>query len=660
MIVERDHFRHCYETLRKDGFQTPILIYVSTSDVDALCACRILKSMLQSDKVPFSVFPVAGEEELRKRGQDIPDDEQERAIVLINCGGTEDVREIMDLKVNCRAFVLDSHRPLNLMNVSEDNKDVYVIRDDAKEGEDDFPEMDTDSDEEDDDEEENSSSDDDVDEDEAERRREIQRERRREKEAQKESPGRVQERRRKRKEERLEYYGRGSYYGRSAGLCAFDMAFDMKKEGLEKNLLLWLAIVSLTDQLAHQRVSQETYKQYCFDLMSQVSNQINEKNSEKALEDGTMVKVFEDRKITIEVEELRFEMMRHWNLYDAMLHSPYVVTRLQTWKESGVHLLDSLLATCGLSLHDAKQKFSHMGPNVEKQMREKLKEHAGSHSGLHDLTYWSFTYQHGFKVKMSAMDVVYAATAILENYSGCDGNMDDDDDERMENDENRNIENDMDIRDHSNDNNTRRKSVGGGGIEDDGTPESSAAAFWTASKVLSLNNWEETSNGLQRAMRVQRALIRQGGFALSNKGAIKTLGSLRYFSLTDHGSPADVDLFKHPLTLLRLALFLQDALRQVKKVLRPLIVVGPSMVDPNYSLVVGVTEKPQTDSVENKGNFFMHSYKRAATQMRAHTKHGSFEGSVVQVAKTDLPEFLESLSDIDAERVARQALASMY
>jgi len=46
--------------------------------------------------------------------------------------------------------------------------------------------------------------------------------------------------------------------------------------------------------------------------------------------------------------------------------------------------------------------------------------------------------------------------------------------------------------------------------------------------------------------------------------------------------------------------------------------------------------------------------------VRAHTKHGSFEGSVVQVAKTDLPEFLESLSDIDAERVARQALASMY
>ena len=106
--------------------------------------------MFQSDNVPFSVFPVSGSEELRKRGKEIPDDEQNRAIVLINCGGTEGVREMMDLKVNCRAYVLDSHRPLSLQNVSEENKDVYVIRDDSKKGDDYFPEMDTDSEEDDD------------------------------------------------------------------------------------------------------------------------------------------------------------------------------------------------------------------------------------------------------------------------------------------------------------------------------------------------------------------------------------------------------------------------------------------------------------------------------------------------------------------------------
>ena len=86
---------------------------------------------------------------------------------------------MMDLKVNCRAYVLDSHRPLSLQNVSEENKDVYVIRDDSKEGDDYFPEMDTDSEEDDDgrrneDEAESDfSSDDDDDEEETARRKQI-------------------------------------------------------------------------------------------------------------------------------------------------------------------------------------------------------------------------------------------------------------------------------------------------------------------------------------------------------------------------------------------------------------------------------------------------------------------------------------------------------
>ena len=648
MLVERDKFRYAYEELRKDGHHAPILIICNATSVDTLCCYRILKAMLRSDNVAYSVHAITSTEELKRKGEEIPDDEEIRAVVLINCGGTVDVKEVMGLKENCRAFVFDSHRPLSLENVSEENKDVLVVRDDKREGEDYFPELDTDDDD------DESSSEDDDDEDALRRRREIKQERKRLRaeqrmasQVEKESPRTVMMRRQKRRQERAEYLVRGSYYGRPAGLCAFDMAHSMQKEGLEKNLLLWLAIVSLSDQLAHQRVSNETYQNYCLELMTQVSNQINENtHSERSLEDGTIVKVFEDRKITIE-EELRFEMMRHWNLYEAMLHSPYVVTRLQTWKESGVNLLDSLLVHCGLPLQAAKQKFSHMSPNMEKQMREKLKEHAGSHGGLHELTYWSFTYQHGFKVKMSAMDIVYAATAVLENFTGSEG--------FVENGEN------MDVDKNNNEKNNsmmRRKSVGGGD-EDDGTPDSAAAAFWTASKILSLMDWEETSNGLQRAIRVQRALIRQGGFALSNKGAIKTIGSLRYFSLTDHGSPADVDLFKHPLTLLRLALFLQDALRQVKRVHRPLVVVGPSLNDPNYSLVVGVTEKPQTDSAESGGNFFMHSYERAARQVRANMKHGAFEASVIQVAKTDLSEFLEALSDIDAERVANAAMRNL-
>jgi cell division control protein 45 len=54
-------------------------------------------------------------------------------------------------------------------------------------------------------------------------------------------------------------------------------------------------------------------------------------------------------------EELRFTLFKHWNLYDAMLHSSYVASRLGIWKERGRKRLTGLLAKmgCAASLHVA-------------------------------------------------------------------------------------------------------------------------------------------------------------------------------------------------------------------------------------------------------------------------------------------------------------------
>jgi cell division control protein 45 len=159
-------------------------------------------------------------------------------------------------------------------------------------------------------------------------------------------------------------------------------------------------------------------------------------------------------------------------------------------------------------------------------------------------------------------------------------------------------------------------------------------------------------------MRAQRALMRQGGLALANKAVIRTVGGLRYFSLLDHGSPADLPFFKHPLSLLRLALFLQDALRTVKKIERPLVVVGPCVdAEKGMAMVVGVTGKPNNDDTAG-GNHFAHSFRRAAEHTRAKFRHDSFEASVLTVAERNLGEFMESLSDFDAERLARERMAA--
>ena len=70
-------------------------VYVSTADVDSCCAFRILKSMMCSDGIPFSAYPVGGYQELQNLGDKLPKDGQNRSIVLINCGGTENVKELL-------------------------------------------------------------------------------------------------------------------------------------------------------------------------------------------------------------------------------------------------------------------------------------------------------------------------------------------------------------------------------------------------------------------------------------------------------------------------------------------------------------------------------------------------------------------------------------
>jgi CDC45-like protein len=49
-------------------------------------------------------------------------------------------------------------------------------------------------------------------------------------------------------------------------------------------------------------------------------------------------------------DELRFALFRHWNLYDAMYHSPYVASKLGIWKERGRKKLSGLLAKMGCVL----------------------------------------------------------------------------------------------------------------------------------------------------------------------------------------------------------------------------------------------------------------------------------------------------------------------
>lgn len=126
--------------------------------------------------------------------------------------------------------------------------------------------------------------------------------------------------------------------------------------------------------------------------------------------------------------EPRFLLIRHWSLYDSMLHSPYLFSRLKTWSESGIKRLHKLLAKMGVSLAQCKQSYTHMDMMLKRELRAKLlkygslynldemvpsvdtdgRDRAGAKDG------WGFVRSWGWRATLSAQDVGVVIGALLE------------------------------------------------------------------------------------------------------------------------------------------------------------------------------------------------------------------------------------------------------
>jgi cell division control protein 45 len=105
------------------------------------------------------------------------------------------------------------------------------------------------------------------------------------------------------------------------------------------NDLLWLAILSITHQYIASKIDRDQYEVY----HGLFTDEVARLNAEPL---GTKMPNPDDRSIA-NSEELRFMLFRHWNLYDAMLHSGYVASRMGIWREKGRKKLQGLLAKMG-------------------------------------------------------------------------------------------------------------------------------------------------------------------------------------------------------------------------------------------------------------------------------------------------------------------------
>ena len=62
------------------------------------------------------------------------------------------------------------------------------------------------------------------------------------------------------------------------------------------------------------------------------------------------------------VDDFCFPLMRHWTVYDSIVHSRYVATRLQTWQEKGKDKVKELLVRMGLSQRDCQADYCERPP----------------------------------------------------------------------------------------------------------------------------------------------------------------------------------------------------------------------------------------------------------------------------------------------------------
>src|SRR5271170_7292110 len=133
MYLPRSLISHLYtHLLRKHHpLSSPVLILVAL-EPDALCACRILTSLLKRDYIPHKIQPVSGYPDLSKAGHElvrpmkITEGGTGGVVVCLGVGGLIDIAELLGLQSTeedpegfggIEVWVLDARRPWHLDNV---------------------------------------------------------------------------------------------------------------------------------------------------------------------------------------------------------------------------------------------------------------------------------------------------------------------------------------------------------------------------------------------------------------------------------------------------------------------------------------------------------------------------------------------------------------
>ncbi|XP_012510409.1 PREDICTED: cell division control protein 45 homolog isoform X2 [Propithecus coquereli] len=502
-----------------------VLLFVA-SDVDALCACKILQALFQCDHVQYTLVPVAGWQELET------------------------------------AF-LEHKAQIKLLIKQDDDLEVPAYDDIFRDEEENEEHSGNDSDG-----SEPSGS-------------EPSEKRTRLEEEIVEQTRRQRQRREweARRRDILFDYEQYEYHGTSSAMVMFDLAWMMSKD---LNDMLWWAIVGLTDQWVHDKITQMKYVTDVGILQRHVSRH-NHRNED------------EENTLSVDCTRVSFEydlclaLYQHWSLHDSLCNTSYTAARFKLWSVHGQKRLQEFLADMGLPLKQVKQKFQSMDISLKENLQEMIEESA-TKFGMKDMRMQTFSIHFGFKHKFLASDVVFATMSLMEN------------------------------------------------PEKDG---SGTDHFIQALDSLSRSNLDKLYLGLELAKKQLRATQQTIASCICTNLVISQ-GPFLYCSLME-GTP-DVALFSKPASLSLLSRHLLKSFVYSTKNRRckllPLVMAAPLNAEQGTVTMVGIP--PETDSSDRK-NFFGRAFEKAAESTSSRTLHNHFDLSVMELKAEDRSKFLDAL-----------------
>ncbi|XP_028171386.1 cell division control protein 45 homolog [Ostrinia furnacalis] len=365
------------EDLRNDFYNVLLgnrVLLLVHYDVDAICACKILQGLFKCDNISYTLVPVGGVSELKTAYEE--NNEEIKFVVLVNCGGTIDLVDILQPEEDVVFFVLDSHKPTDICNVYSDGQ-VRLVYKDTEENIPNFDDIFRDDEEE---EQEPQGS--------GMEALEAAVEKRRERRAWEE-----------RRHTLMFNYTQFSYYGKPSACVALDLAWLVSRCG---GAALWAAAVGAASHEAlHARPPAQA-------LLDAASLHRLVAGGQHAAGDTNVSGC-----VVLE-KDVWLPLYRSWSVEAALRHAPATGPYLKLHTLAGAARLRQLLADMGFPLQQARQAYRSMDVELRRCLLSALEAAAPKHE-LPPPTRAAFVLQRPHAPPRPAHDLAYALLGLIEH-----------------------------------------------------------------------------------------------------------------------------------------------------------------------------------------------------------------------------------------------------